>query len=67
MDISTIADIATILSLFVSILAIALSLKVRDEFAKYKIKNQGNIGIISADTVNVINGNAVLPQEQQRR
>lgn len=65
MDISTIANIATILSFFISILAIIISLKVRDNYNKFKIKNQGTIGVINSDTVNVINNNVVLSPIQQ--
>ncbi len=74
MDITTIANIATILSLPVSILAILLSLKVKQDYGKFKIKNQGiigNMGTISGGTVNFIMaqsnvGNAILSQTQSQ-
>ena len=74
MDITTIANIATILSLPVSILAILLSLKVKQDYGKFKIKNQGiigNMGTISGGTVNFIMGqsnvgNAMLSQTQSQ-
>lgn len=40
LDITTTANIATILSLPVSVLAILVSLKVRQDYGKFSAKNQ---------------------------
>jgi hypothetical protein len=72
LDITTIASIATILSFFVSVFAILISLKVRQDYTKFKIEIQGTIGSMTTVYGNPVNfimtqnnfGNAILSQTQ---